>query len=132
MTLLAGCGDDNDDTAAAPADEGTFLELTLDPDGPGQEKPETAMIECPGDDPRCELVTPLSPEDLAPVPANTACTEIYGGPDTVAVTGTLDGQPVDAQLTRENGCEIERFDVWTPLLRELFPGYRPGASLPPR
>jgi len=96
----------------------------------------TATVECAGsgaasEDRACELIESLSPADLYPVPPDVACTEIYGGPDTLEVTGTLRGQPVDAVLTRENGCEIARFDAWMPLLRELFSGYRPGASLSP-
>ena len=31
------------------------------------------------------------------------------------------------RFTRANGCEIDRFDRITPLLRELFPDYEPGA-----
>jgi len=96
----------------------------------------TATVECAGsgaapEGRACELVESLSPADLDPVPPDMACTQIYGGPDTLEITGTLEGEPVDAVLTRENGCEIARFDAWAPLLRELFPGYRPGASLSP-
>jgi hypothetical protein len=133
--LAGGCGDDGDETAPA-AGKGSALELILDADGPGAEEPRTASIECPDppspdDDRGCDEVLLLSPEDLEPVPANVACTEIYGGPDTLTVSGTLEGEPVDGVLTRENGCEIERYDAWTPLAQELFPGYRPGASLAP-
>ena len=58
-----------------------------------------------------------------------ACTEIYGGPDTLSIKGTIDGEPVDATFTRANGCEIERFDRFAELLKELFPDYRPGAAI---
>ena len=63
--------------------------------------------------------------------AQTPCTEIFGGPDIATIQGTLRGEPVEAELTRANGCEIERFDRFTPMLRELFPGYRPGSALAP-
>ncbi len=33
--------------------------------------------------------------------------------------------------TRENGCEIERYDAWRDLLHQLFPGYAPGEGLRP-
>ena len=39
------------------------------------------------------------------------CTQIYGGPETATVTGTLDGKPVDATFSREDGCAIARFDA---------------------
>lgn len=49
------------------------------------------------------------------------CTQIYGGPEVAKVTGTLDGEEVDASFTRGNGCEIARFDavmpVWTGVAR---------------
>ena len=70
------------------------------------------------------------PSDFAPI-ARHACTEIYGGPDEVTLEGTIGGEPVDATFTRANGCEIDRFDRITPLLEELFPDYKPGASLAP-
>jgi hypothetical protein len=44
------------------------------------------------------------------VPANTACTQIYGGPATARVRGRLPGGPVDARFELTNGCEIERWD----------------------
>jgi hypothetical protein len=47
---------------------------------------------------------------LRPVPPNTACTEIYGGPSVVIVTGVVDGRPVWAKLRRDNGCQIARWD----------------------
>ena len=93
-------------------------------------------LDCEGDDASdgadaCQQVTALSPADLEPVPPDMACTEIYGGPDTLEVSGTLDGEEVEATFTRQNGCEIARFDPWVPILRDLFPDYRPGESLSP-
>jgi hypothetical protein len=49
----------------------------------------------------------------------------------VTITGTLDGEAVNAKLTRANGCEIDRFDKFVPVLQELYPDYEPGASLQP-
>jgi hypothetical protein len=34
-----------------------------------------------------------------------------------AVRGTVEGRAVRASLSRENGCEIERWDALEPLLR---------------
>jgi hypothetical protein len=47
-----------------------------------------------------------------------ACTEIYGGPDVATITGSVDGEPVDATVTRSNGCEIARWDALEPVLGE--------------
>lgn len=50
-------------------------------------------------------------------PEQEACTEIYGGPETAHVTGTIDRTPVDASFSRTDGCEIRRWDavvaLWT-------------------
>ena len=51
----------------------------------------------------------LSRARLAPVAPNVACTEIYGGPATARVRGTLAGKHVDARFERTNGCEIARW-----------------------
>jgi hypothetical protein len=51
------------------------------------------------------------------VPANVACTEIYGGPATARVRGTLNGESVDARLSRTNGCEIARWGRNAALLK---------------
>ena len=40
-----------------------------------------------------------------------ACTELYGGPETAHLTGTLDGEPVDVTITRNNGCGITDYDA---------------------
>jgi hypothetical protein len=138
VALAVGCGDDEGDSSglSTPSGKGSALELTLDPDGADGEEPQVKTVECPdpprlGPDPLCGHVLILSPQDLEPVPPQVACPEIYGGPDILRIQGTLEGKAVDATLTRENGCEIDRFDTWSPILHDLFPSYRPGASLAP-
>jgi hypothetical protein len=56
-----------------------------------------------------------------PVPADQACTQIYGGPEKATVKGTLNGVPVDGTFTRANGCEIARWDTMVQL-KILPPG----------
>ena len=53
---------------------------------------------------------------FAPVPKNSLCTEIYGGPQRARVVGTVKGQPVRATFTRTNGCEIARWQRISPWL----------------
>lgn len=43
--------------------------------------------------------------------ADQVCTEQYGGPQEAAVTGLVDGVPVDAAFARTNGCEISAWDA---------------------
>jgi hypothetical protein len=57
---------------------------------------------------------------FAPIPPNTACTEIWGGPQRARVVGTVAGKPVRAVFTRTNGCEIARWNALAPWL--LPPG----------
>lgn len=133
--LAAGCGGDDQDSSGrygpdTPAQD-PYLEVTLDPDGKGGEGEQVEIAACEGSGSACEEVEELSPADFEPVGADVACTQIYGGPDTASVEGTLDGESVSATLTRANGCEIERFERLLPLLEALFPGYRPGGSLKP-
>jgi hypothetical protein len=51
-------------------------------------------------------------------PADQICTEVYGGPQVATITGWLDGEPVEAEVSRVNGCEI---DTWDRLLAGFLP-----------
>jgi hypothetical protein len=44
-----------------------------------------------------------------PVPANMACTDVYGGPETARVVGTFRGRHIWVVFRRTNGCEIARW-----------------------
>jgi len=104
--------------------------VILDADGPGGEAERTETVSCEAGS-QCTEIEGISPADFAPIPPGAICTEIFGGPETATIEGSLDGEAVNAELSRANGCEIDRFDRFTPLLRVLFPGDRPGASLRP-
>lgn len=91
--------------------------------GSGQRE-RTYTLRCgpPGGDhptPRaaCRQLEQLE-DPFATVPQDTACTEIYGGPQTATVTGTFRGEPVDAQFSRTDGCQISRWDAHAVLLVE--------------
>jgi hypothetical protein len=57
---------------------------------------------------------------FAPVPRGSACTGIYGGPQTARVTGTFGGKRIWIVFRRTNGCEIDRWNRHA----FLFPGGR--------
>ncbi|HWS58264.1 MAG TPA: SSI family serine proteinase inhibitor, partial [Actinotalea sp.] len=108
-----------------PSPSGTVaaeLVVALDETGGGQVV--TTTVTCApagGDHPDPQaacaaLEQPGAIEAFAPVPPDVACTEIYGGPQTATVVGTVDGEQVDASLSRVNGCEIARWDALAPLL----------------
>ena len=126
----SGCGGDGEgdesNTGDAPA---TSLEVTLDVDGStGGGEPQTEELECPGAD-GCEALEDVSAANFDPVGPNEACTEIFGGPETATIEGTLDGEEVGGTFSRANGCEIDRFGAFVPLLRALFPDYEPGGAI---
>lgn len=55
-----------------------------------------------------------------PVPRGVACTEIFGGSQIALVTGRMSGRRVWARFSRENGCQIARWDRLVKL--RLLPG----------
>ena len=104
---LVGCGAEDD--AAAPSDPAPSTQLTVrvDPDGKGPEPAKEAHV---------RSARGLRPADFEPVPDDVACTELYGGPETATVSGTLDGRRIDGRFARNNGCEIARWEKVAPLL----------------
>jgi hypothetical protein len=113
--LLAGCGDDQ--SAAGPASDRIALTVRYD-DGPGQPV-RSGTLTCTGT-PRAggALAGPLPAARLCKQARTIAtllttapkrgriCTQIYGGPQTLRVRGTIDGRRFDRRFARTNGCEI--------------------------
>jgi hypothetical protein len=115
---LAACGDESTPTGSGDV---TKLTLRVDGDGRGPTKELTLELTCakPDENEACAAASKLSAADLAPTPADTACTQIYGGPETASIKGTLNGEPVDATFKRTDGCEIKRWDTVSPLLDQV-------------
>ncbi|NML54002.1 hypothetical protein HHL19_32630 [Streptomyces sp. R302] len=92
-----------------PEAEGSW-KLTCD-DRPGGDHPAAARA--------CERLAGFAragENPFAPVPADSLCTQMYGGPVTAHVTGTWQGRRIDARFSRANGCEIDRWENMEPLL----------------
>jgi hypothetical protein len=49
-------------------------------------------------------------------PAGRICTQVYGGPDTARVAGTIGARHVDRRFSRRDGCEIGDWRRAGPLL----------------
>jgi hypothetical protein len=79
--------------------------LTCDPAGGTLPEPEAA----------CTALAAGSVQ-FDPVPPDTACTMIYGGTAVAEVKGTVLGEPVDAEFSRQDGCQIDRWTSATALL----------------
>ena len=134
LVALVGCGNEvgagPGGTAAEPTDqpgkavrtvddERTELTVVVAGTGGGRQRYSLTCDPAGGDHPApaaaCRALDALD-DPFAPVPADQACTEIYGGPQTASVTGTLRGEPVDAEFDRTNGCQIDRWDAHAALL----------------
>ena len=48
---------------------------------------------------------------LAPVPADAACTMIYGGPQTAVVTGRWSSKRISTTFNRADGCHIAKWEA---------------------
>jgi hypothetical protein len=126
----AGSGD-----AAAPPSTGTAdpaagggiaqadNDLQVEYDAAEGTEPETWTLTCVGfvegshPDPEaaCEHLKAME-DPFAPLPSDAMCTEQYGGPQTAHVIGRWNGEPVDLQLSRVDGCHISQWDALVPLL----------------
>jgi Subtilisin inhibitor-like len=67
---------------------------------------------------------------FAPVPRGVMCSMIYGGPQTAAISGTWHGRPVAATYSRENGCQVARWNKIAAVLGQINPGgINPGGPM---
>jgi len=126
LLALAGCGEsENTDSTAAPgaantSGPATSLTISVMPNGT-EASPVEYTLECDptgGDHPKADeacAALEAHPEALEPVPADTACTMQFGGPQQASITGTLDGEDVTATFNRGGGCEIKRWDDLAPV-----------------
>jgi hypothetical protein len=116
---LASCGEDEREAAAPDGEPVAQLVVTVDPDGRGPEPPKETRLSCstPRESTVCADASALEPSDVEPVDAATACTQLFGGPETALLHGRVRGRAVDARFSRSNGCEIERWDNVAELLK---------------
>jgi len=111
-----GCmGRTANDKGGGDAAATAALEISVTPGGEAPTKVWT--LRCPsgtGTLPdaaqACEQLAQVD-DPFAPVPKNTACTQVYGGPQEADVRGVYRGRPVNAHFDRGNGCEIDRWDT---------------------
>ncbi|MBA2416236.1 MAG: serine protease inhibitor [Geodermatophilaceae bacterium] len=96
-------------TVAVDDGGGTITTYTLRCEPAGGDHPDPAAA-CDG------LAAAAAAGVFGPPDPDQACTEIYGGPETATVTGTLDGAQVTSAFSRTNGCEIARWDALAAVL----------------
>jgi hypothetical protein len=121
LCLVAACGSDESSPSSSGDSDLANLTITVDMDGEGGEAAKTLELDCkePTDSAACGAAAGISEADLAPTPPDTACTLLFGGPETATIKGTIRGQPVDASFNRTDGCEIERWAKVEPLLSQV-------------
>ncbi len=124
-----GSGDPDAAVSSSPADGATSpspsqgageplaadLSVKVD-DGSGVSAAYTLTCEPVGGDhpdaqAACAAIAAAGPGVFDLPPKDQTCTEIYGGPQTAVVSGTLAGERVTATFGRTNGCEISRWDA---------------------
>ena len=121
--LMTGCaawsGSSDSGSATTTAASATDLVITVWPRGGGRSR--TWSLKCdpvggslPGAQSACARLTPQA---LEPLPPDTICTQVYGGPQKARVRGRLQTRRLDVRFSRTNGCEIHRWDS----VRYLFP-----------
>jgi hypothetical protein len=107
-SLLAGCGGD-DETEAPSGQAPAETRLTITVGGEGVEA-QTIEFDCVADPCDQATLARLKKVTAPPDPAR-ACTQIYGGPEEAHVSGTLEGEPVDATIKRSDGCGIAEYEA---------------------
>ena len=124
LALLAGvalsaCGEADEPAARQATTASGAIELTVRYDD-GSGRKTTGALTCRGADRRaagaldgrapvaelCAQARGVSELLTSKPEAGRACTQIYGGPETAVVTGTIDGETVERRFTRTNGCEL--------------------------
>lgn len=113
--------------SGSPSPTGLPADLTITVDASGSGDTQTWTLTCnpPGGDhpdPAWACAAIEQAGGVAafdPVPRSAVCTEIYGGPQTAHVEGTVDGTPINADFARTNGCEINRWEALRAVLGDV-------------
>ena len=103
---LAGCGDGQEDEAAAPVPQpsgGNALSVVVTG---AASQPIRMALRCGATCDRKAVSAAIEPRDPA-----VACTQQYGGPERAKVTGTFEGEPVDVVIARKDGCGIAAYEA---------------------
>ncbi|MBT0771160.1 hypothetical protein KIH74_19625 [Kineosporia sp. J2-2] len=122
--LAAGCGAESSGAGSVTAQETTpATDLTIAvTDG----DTTTWTLTCdpvggdhPDADAACATLDKSGDQAVPAASTDQMCTQIFGGEQTATITGTWKGKAIDASFSRENGCEIARWDLLTPLLPKV-------------
>ena len=133
LVALAGCGEERPVEAGNPSTPRpeTRLVVRVQP-APG-DQPKEWTLTCrpaggthPAPEAACEALHNAA-DPFKPVPPDAICTQIYGGPQTATIEGVWRGEQIRATYSRENGCEIHR---WETIKAVLQPHDVPSSTPP--
>jgi hypothetical protein len=109
-------GESDPSESMSTADPSTNLSITLSEleGSPGEESTYTLTCapvggDLPAGETACDNLAAPTVDPFAPVPPNQLCQDVIAGPGQITVTGTWDGETVDAQFSQRNSCEASRF-----------------------
>ncbi len=119
---LGGCGEADEPASAPATPSAAQVELTIVHDD-GRGERSTGTLTCADGETRaegalrdrataaklCAQARRVASFLTSTPPGRRVCSQIYGGPETARITGTIDGETVDRRLKRTNGCEIADF-----------------------
>ena len=122
LLFACACGGNGDDEGGdartpPPAAPATNLQIRIWPNGRERQRSPFTLwtLTCPpggslpNPEEACRRLEELGNRAFAPTPGDVACAEIFGGPEVAEVTGTFRGERVEAQFSRNDSCEMERW-----------------------
>ncbi|MFZ3454369.1 serine protease inhibitor [Arthrobacter sp. 7Tela_A1] len=112
-------------SAATGSAAATSLSVELMADG--EAVTDTWALDCEGTTPvgqsgapdpeaACVALAEGGPGLMAEPGTNVSCTMQWGGPQRATVTGTVEGETVDAEFALTDGCQISRWEALGALL----------------
>jgi hypothetical protein len=103
IAAIGGCGGDEREPAHGGAASVDLVITVTSPQGTR----ETAL-ECDASarSQRCETARRLAGFLAKQPPRDRVCTQIFGGPETAHVRGTIGDRRIDRRFSKTNGCEI--------------------------
>ena len=113
VAALAACGGEEREPERGGAPTVDLVISVMSPQGSRETE-----LECDASarSRRCEAARGLAGFLAKQPPRDRVCTQIYGGPETARVRGTIGVRRIDRRFSKTNGCEIADWERAEPLL----------------
>jgi hypothetical protein len=109
---LAACGGEERERKA---DAAASVELVISVRSPQGTRATELECDASARSRRCETARRLADFLATQPPRDRVCTQIYGGPETAQVRGTIGDRRIDRRFSKTNGCEIADWKRAEPL-----------------